>query len=64
MADDLRTKHYLLGDVIGDGSFDLLDVHPFVTAIVDNIFIESADVNHDGLVNLLDVEGFVQLLLN
>lgn len=52
----------LLGDVNGDGSVDLLDVSPFVDAILSGEFIPAADINGDGVVNLLDVGPFVQLL--
>lgn len=54
----------LLGDVNGDGSVDLLDVSPFVDAILSGEFIAAADINGDGVVDLLDVEPFVQLILN
>lgn len=50
------------GDVNQDGNVDLLDVTPFVTALVDGTFICEADVNEDGTVDLLDVSPFVELL--
>ena len=52
----------LLGDVNGDGLVNLLDVSPFVAAIVNGSFIAEADINGDGVVNLLDVAPFVDLL--
>ena len=54
----------LLGDVNRDGAVDLLDVSPFVDAILSGEFIPEADINGDGTVDLLDVGPFVQLLTN
>lgn len=52
----------LIGDVNGDGQVNLLDVSPFVDAIVAGEFLPAADINGDGVVNLLDVGPFVSLL--
>ena len=52
----------LPGDVNGDGLVNLLDVAPFVDALVAGSFNASADVNCDGVVNLLDVAPFISLL--
>jgi outer membrane protein assembly factor BamB len=54
---------FLLGDLNGDGVVNLLDVAPFVAAIVNGTFIPEADINGDGHVDLLDVQPFVQLLV-
>ena len=54
----------LLGDVNQDGSVNLLDVDPFVTAVGNGTFIDEADMNRDGSVNLLDVALFIQALTN
>ena len=51
------------GDVNGDGEVNLLDVTPFVDAVVDGDFIPAADINQDGAVDLLDVQPFVALLI-
>ena len=53
----------LLGDVNMDGVVDLLDIAPFVDAIINGIFIPEADVNGDGVVDLLDINPFVDLIL-
>ena len=45
-----------------DGSIDLLDVTPFVDAILSGVFDPKADINGDGFVDLLDVIPFVDLL--
>lgn len=52
----------LKGDVNGDGVVDLLDVAPFVDAVLTGIYIPEADANCDGGVNLLDVSPFIALL--
>ena len=52
-----------LGDVNMDGSVDLLDVDPFVAAVLGGEFICEADANEDGVVDLLDVDPFVALIL-
>jgi hypothetical protein len=52
----------LLGDLNGDGLVNLLDVAPFVDAVVTGTFIPEADINGDGVVNLLDVDPFVGLI--
>ena len=49
----------LLGDLNGDGEFNLLDVQPFVDLISSAGFDPAGDFNGDGMVNLLDVGGFV-----
>ena len=52
----------LLGDVNGDGAFNLLDVSPFVDLIVSGGFSCEGDVNEDGSVDLLDVAPFIDLI--
>ena len=61
---DFEAGGFMLGDVNGDGSVDLLDVAPFVDAITAGTFIPAADINGDGAVDLLDVAPFVALLTN
>lgn len=60
------------GDLNCDGSIDLTDVSPFITALLNpseyekqypNCDINNADTNDDGSVDLTDVEGFIGLLL-
>ena len=58
----LLSKNSILGDVNQDGVVDLLDVGPFVMALLNGTFIPEADLNEDGIVDLLDVEPFVALL--
>ena len=53
---------FIVGDLNGDGSVDLLDVAPFLDALQSVRFIAAADINGDGVVNLLDVGPFVDLL--
>ena len=52
----------LLGDVNCDGNVNLLDVEPFVAALISGEFVPKADINSDGMVDLLDVTPFVDLL--
>ena len=52
----------MLGDVNLDGAVDLLDVSPFIDAIINGELQCEADVNLDGAVDLLDVQPFVNLL--
>ena len=51
-----------IGDVNGDRNVNLLDVAPFVKAIVSQTYVPAADINSDNLVNLLDVEPFITVL--
>lgn len=53
----------IVGDVNCDGVVDLLDVGPFVDAIIAGEFSVKADINTDGSVNLEDVQPFVALLI-
>lgn len=53
-----------LGDVDGNGMVELLDVAPFVDAVLTNTFVCEADTNEDDVVDLLDVAPFVDILLN
>ncbi len=50
----------LLGDLNGDGEFNLLDVQPFVDLLSNSEFDPAADFNGDGEVSLLDVSLFVE----
>ena len=54
----------LLGDINCDGEVNLLDVAPFVDALISGMFEPKADINQDGTVDLLDVGPFVDLLTN
>ncbi len=54
------------------GSLDLVDVEPFITALLDadqyvdrypDCDIDLADLNRDGSVNLVDIEPFMEALL-
>lgn len=60
------------GDTNWDGSVDLLDVSPFITALLDEAEYErqfgysvlyACDANRDGSLDTLDVEPFIELLL-
>lgn len=53
----------LVGDVNCDGVINLLDVDPFIDAIVNDFPEPKADVNMDGSDDLMDVVDFVQLLV-
>ena len=53
---------FAVGDVNQDGSVNLLDVGPFISAVSRGPFVCEADTNGDGVVNLLDIESFVTLL--
>lgn len=52
----------LAGDVNCDGVVDLLDVVPFVQAILSDEFDAKADINFDGSADLLDIQPFVELV--
>jgi hypothetical protein len=61
------------GDLNCDGSFNFLDINPFVLALVDpdryaKVFpdcdVLNADINGDGLVDFRDINPFVALLAN
>ena len=60
------------GDLNCDGSVDLTDVGPFITALLDpreyenqypDCDINNGDTNDDGSVDLTDVESFIELLI-
>lgn len=60
------------GDTNCDGSINLLDVAPFITALLNpaeygkrypNCSLSTADANHDGSVDLTDVAPFIKALL-
>ena len=50
------------GDVNNDGVTNLLDVSPFVDAIVSGQYVYEADLNQDSSVDLLDVSPFIDLI--
>ena len=52
----------ILGDLNEDGEINLLDVGPFVDALLGNEYVLRADMNCDGQVNLLDVPIFIDVL--
>lgn len=62
----------LLGDTNCDGNLSVLDIDPFVLALVSGkrrylkayaeCYYETADVNRDGSVNTLDIEPFINLI--
>lgn len=53
----------IAGDVNGDGQVNLLDVAPFVNAIVSGQYVQSADINCDGTVDFSDVDPFIAILV-
>ncbi|TWT43877.1 hypothetical protein RAS1_02770 [Phycisphaerae bacterium RAS1] len=62
----------VLGDMNCDGVFNLLDVNPFVLAILDPAAYaaqfpgcnrDNGDIDGDGNVNVLDINPFVDLLI-
>ena len=53
-----------IGDLNGDGVIDLLDVQPFVEALLSMEYVFLADINEDGFLDLLDVQPFIDLLTN
>lgn len=68
----LRIPVFDQGDVNCDGSIDLSDVEPFLTALRDpaeyeqrypDCDVNNADVDDDGSLNMGDVAPFVELLL-
>lgn len=52
----------LLGDLNQDGIVNLLDVQPFINAILSGEFQDEGDINRDGVVDLLDVNAFIAIL--
>lgn len=62
----------VLGDLNCDGAANVLDINPFVLAILDPVAYAAtypgcnrlnADINGDGAANVLDINPFVALLL-
>ena len=57
----------LVGDVNADGTVNLLDIGPFVSAIVNigvGSFCPAADINGDGSIDLLDIGPLIDFLNN
>ncbi|TWT46101.1 Lectin C-type domain protein [Phycisphaerae bacterium RAS1] len=61
-----------LGDMNCDGAANVLDINPFVLALLDPVAyanqypecdVNNADINGDGFENVLDINPFVALLL-
>ena len=62
-ADELTIiEGYLLADLNRDCQVDLLDVAPFIDALLDPAYDYLADLNQDGFDNLLDVPVLIQYL--
>jgi len=66
---DMGAYEYLPGDINCDGSLDLNDITVFVEALIDPVGftacdIDRADMNDDGLINGVDVQGFLIAVLN
>ena len=53
----------MLGDTTDDGFIDLLDVGCFQNIDVDCGVFQNTDINGDGQIDLLDVPGFVEIIL-
>ena len=51
------------GDLNNDGNTNLLDVAPFVDAVIAGQFVFQADLNQDESVDLLDVSPFIEELV-
>ena len=51
------------GDIDGDGAVGLLDIGPFVDALVAGEFLCQGDFSGDGVLNLLDIAGLVDAIL-
>lgn len=47
-----------------DGSVNLLDASAFISAITGGDYVPEADINLDGVNDLQDVAGFVDLLIS
>lgn len=70
---DIRyMRRFASGDLDCDGSLDLMDVEPFILALIDPDEYPKqypacdfmlGDINADGSLDLLDVEPFIELLL-
>ena len=58
----LATNLRAIRDINLDGAVNLLDVNPFVQALISEKYIVDADMNADGFVDILDVAPFVQKL--
>lgn len=55
----------IMGDINGDGVFDLLDVEPFYVLVHDpKKYHVCGDFNGDNQVNHMDVDPFINALLN
>ena len=61
-ADGSDTPSTLPGDLNNDGVVDLVDIAPFVEALLNAEYVAAGDVNQDGLFDLTDVAPFVMLL--
>ena len=57
-------QEVLLGDVNQDGTFDFLDISPFINAQSAGDYLAEADINLDGSVSFLDISPFVTQFSN
>ena len=64
VIDTISLPGAIPGDVNGDNLVNLLDVAPFVFALVNGDYLLAADVNTDGDLNLVDVPLFAEALSN
>ena len=55
-------RPFLLGDVNLNGVVNFLDISPFVSTLLDGVFLDQADINRDGVLSFLDISPFATLL--
>lgn len=53
-----------IGDINGDGGFNVLDVIQLIDIILDNEYLQNGDINQDEILNILDVIQLVNIILN
>ena len=51
------------GDLINDGTVNVLDVVTLANSVLDNTYSDEANLNNDGIVNILDIVLLVNIIL-
>ena len=64
VLDDLTgVNQGVLGDINGDGIYNILDLVSFVNLVLSNEYINTGDLNEDGMLNILDVVLLANFIL-
>ena len=54
----------MLGDINGDGIYNILDLVSLVNLVLSDEYIDTGDLNGDGILNILDIVLLANLILS